>query len=48
MTIDSWIMYIDNNVDKDKLSVLFHLVVDKKITYTEFQELLKYIMGEVL
>jgi biopolymer transport protein ExbD len=43
MRLDQWISFIDNNIEKDKMKVLFTLVVDKKINYDEFIELMQNI-----
>ena len=43
MRLDLWISFIDNNIEKDKMKVLFTLVVDKKINYDEFIELMQNI-----
>ena len=43
MRLDQWISFIDNNIEKDKMKVLFTLVVDKNINYNEFIELMKNI-----
>ena len=43
MRLDQWISFIDNNIEKDKMKVLFTLVVDKKINYNEFRELMQNI-----
>ena len=43
MRLDLWISFIDNNIEKDKMKVLFTLVVDKNINYNEFRELMKNI-----
>ncbi len=45
MDIQSWISFIDNNIEKDKMKVLFTLVVDNKINYAEFKELMQHIKG---
>ena len=43
MRLDQWISFIDNNIENDKMKVLFTLVVDKKINYDEFIELMQNI-----
>lgn len=43
MRLDLWISFIDNNIEKDKMKVLFTLVVDKNINYDEFRELMQNI-----
>lgn len=43
MRLDQWISFIDNNIEKDKMKVLFTLVADNKINYNEFRELMQNI-----